>query len=734
MKYFAKHISRKGRKISLSSQPISVAILWHMHQPFYKDLVTGEYILPWVRLHAVKDYYDMAAVLDRFPEVRINFNLVPSLLLQIEDYVNNKVTDTFLDHTLKAPGDLSLNERIFILQHFFMANWDNMVRPYPRYQDLLLKRGRFVSTAETAKVALRFSAQELLDLQVWFNLTWFGFISKHEDPVIKELIAKGRYFTNEDKKLVIDKQMEIMRRVISKYKELADRGQIEITTTPFYHPILPLLCDSAAAKEAMPYVKLPDSLFRHPEDAQAQIKAAVEFHTQRFGRAPLGMWPSEGSVSEQIIPLMAEAGLKWAATDEGILERTLHKIEMRAHTLTAAELYQPYQVEIGGEAVSLIFRNHFISDQIGFVYYRWSVEDAVADFTAHLNNIRISLPEDGRRYIASVILDGENAWEYYRDGGKDFFDNFYGRLQNDAMIKTVRVSDYLEQNPPQRKISRLFAGSWINNNFKIWIGHEEDNLAWDYLSQARLALAGAASGDAKTAWQEIYVAEGSDWCWWYGDDHSSENDAAFDALFRRHLKNVYNLIGRQPPGELELPIKKLRLVRPLKEPAYLIQPVLDGEITNYYEWLSAGCYDITRARGAMHQIETLLQAIYYGFSLSDLFVRLDVNLNLKNDEAKNYSFAVVFSAPLEAKAELSFDKDASRYVFKFDQVNIESFGVGRIIELGVPFSYLAAKPGQKIEFIIVIYKDGQELERWPRGGGITVTVPTESYEEEQWFI
>ncbi|MDD5593328.1 MAG: glycoside hydrolase family 57 protein [Candidatus Margulisbacteria bacterium] len=730
----------------MSSQPISLALLWHMHQPFYKDMVTGEYILPWVRLHAVKDYYDMVAVLDRFPEVKMNFNLVPSLLTQIEDYVNNKdtISDIFLNLTRKDPADLTLDDRIFLLQNFFMANWDNMVNPYPRYHDLLLKRGRFVSPAELAKVARRFSTQELMDLQVWFNLTWFGFIYKNEDPVIKGLIAKGRYFTKEDKQAVIDKQWEVMGKVIPKYKELEDRGQIEITTTPFYHPILPLLCDSAAAKEAMPYVRLPETVFRHPEDAEAQIKMAVEFHEQRFGRKPRGMWPSEGSVSEAIIPLIGGAGLQWAGTDEGILERTIAKIEGRTRALSAAELYQPYLVEKDGAAVALIFRNHFISDQIGFVYYRWKVQDAVTDFTAHLNNIRISLPEDGRRYLVSVILDGENAWEYYRDGGKEFFEAFYGRLAHDPMIKTVRVADYLEQNPPQKKAGKLYAGSWISNNFKIWIGHQEDNLAWDYLSRARLALQNSTSGDLKTAWQEIYVAEGSDWCWWYGDDHSSENDAAFDALFRRHLKNVYNLIGRVPPKELEIPIKQLRVVRPIKEPAYLIQPLLDGEITNYYEWLAAGYYDITRARGAMHQIETLLRELYYGFSLTDLYVRLGVNLYLGSEEAKDFSFAVIINSPADRKAEIAYDRQQNRFVFNLYKLNekhewellknLETFGIGRIIEVGIPFDDLAAKPGQKIEFTAVAYKDGQELERWPRGGGITVAVPTESYEEEQWFI
>ncbi|MGB9613458.1 MAG: glycoside hydrolase family 57 protein, partial [Candidatus Margulisiibacteriota bacterium] len=487
----------------MNSRPISLAILWHMHQPFYKDLVTGEYILPWVRLHAVKDYYDMVAILERFPEVRVTFNLVPSLLLQIEDYVQNKVSDKFLELTLKDPKDLTLEEKIFILQNFFMANWENMIKPYPRYLDLLLKRGRFVSPNELVRLAQRFSSEEYLDLQVWFNLTWFGFIYKNEDPVIGELIKKGKYFTEEDKRLVIEKQWEVMGKVIRKYKELEERGQVELTTTPFYHPILPLLCDTNSAKEAMPYVRLPESAFQHPEDAEAQIRLAIEYHEQKFGHKPKGMWPSEGSVSEQIIPIVANAGIRWIATDEAILERSLHKIEMRARTLSAAELYQPYLAEREGKEVAIIFRNHFLSDQIGFVYHRWAVADALNDFMSHLNNIRISLPEDQKNYLVSVILDGENAWEYYQDGGKKFLEAFYGRLSHDPMVKTVRVSDYLEQNPPTKKLSKLFAGSWIDSNFKIWIGHEEDNLAWSYLSRARLALEGVDSESNKTAWQEL---------------------------------------------------------------------------------------------------------------------------------------------------------------------------------------------------------------------------------------
>ncbi|MFA6432052.1 MAG: glycoside hydrolase family 57 protein, partial [Candidatus Margulisiibacteriota bacterium] len=424
----------------MTNRPVTIAILWHMHQPYYKDLVSGEYLLPWVRLHAVKDYYDMAALIERFPETKAVFNLVPSLFSQIEDYVNNKVKDRFLDLSLKSPNDLELEEKVFILQNFFMANWDTMINPYPRYLDLLLKRGRFVSHAELLKVAKRFSVQELLDLQVWFNLTWFGFIYKNEDPEIAGLICKGKYFTPEDKDVVIKKQFEVMGKIIPKYRELSLKGQIELTTTPFYHPILPLLCDSNVAKEAMPYAALPEVAFRHPEDAKKQIEMAVAYHAERFGGLPKGMWPSEGSVSEEMIPLVAGAGIKWLATDEAILSRSLHKMGGRSHALSAQELNQPYYIEKDGVGVAAIFRNHFLSDQVGFVYHRWNAHDSINDFNHHINNIKISLPDDDQNYIIPVILDGENAWEYYEGGGKNFLEAFYANLSNNPMLRTARVS------------------------------------------------------------------------------------------------------------------------------------------------------------------------------------------------------------------------------------------------------------------------------------------------------
>jgi alpha-amylase/alpha-mannosidase (GH57 family) len=709
-----------------------------MHQPFYKDLVTKEYILPWVRLHAIKDYWDMVEVLKNFPNAKANFNLVPSLLLQIEDYVANGAMDKALEISVKDPQDLSLEERTYMLQNFFMANWDTMVKPYPRYLDLLYKRGRYVSISEMKKVAAHFSARQLMDLQVWFNLTWFGPIYKTHDEVVNGLIKKGKHFSAEDKAALISKQKEIMAKVIPSYKEAEDRGQVELSTSPFYHPILPLLCDSFAAREAIHDIPVPSVAFRHPEDAQAQIKLAIDYHTGKFGKPPRGMWPSEGSVSEQIIPLMAAAGIKWAATDEGILARSLYKMESQSRNLTAEELYQPYAVERDGKSVSFVFRNHFLSDQVGFVYHRWNARDSVNDFMHHLHNIRISLPDDGKNYLVTVILDGENAWEYYPEGGKYFFDEFYGRLSNDPMVRMVKIGDHIEENPPQKKLGRVFAGSWIDNNFRIWIGHEEDNTAWSYLREARQALFSLDATAHPTALQELYVAEGSDWWWWYGDDHSSENDAAFDALFRKHLKNIYSLIGKEPPRVLDLPIKKAKLIRPVKEPAYIINPVLDGKVTDYFEWLPAGHFDLSKIRGAMHQSETALSDVYYGFSLTDLYVRLDLNFNPVDEEARDFSYSILTFSPEHHKAEISFSSTTGHFAFDLikpdGNVALSTFAVGKIVEAGIPFAALGAGPGGKIEFAVVVSRAGQEIERWPRDGAITVNLPTEDFELDHWSV
>ncbi|MCX5751279.1 MAG: glycoside hydrolase family 57 protein [Candidatus Saganbacteria bacterium] len=729
----------------MSNKPLYVAFVWHMHQPYYKDLLTGEYVLPWVRLHALKDYYDMVALMDPYPQIKATFNLVPSLLLQIEDYAAGTAKDKFLEVTVKDPKDLTSAEKFFILKNFFLANWDTMVKPYPRYYDLLLKRGRFVSGADIARVAKHFTTHDWMDLQVWFNLIWFGLDYRENDPVIKELFAKGKNFTNEDKIAFLAKQKELIGKVIPKYKEARDRGQIEISTTPFYHPILPLLCDSNVARVSMPDIHLPHVRFRHPEDAETQVKRAVEYFEKLFGYKPVGMWPSEGSVSPDIIPIIADQGIKWIATDEGILARSLSS-STGMPNLASQEILKPYVIQKDGKQINIVFRNHFLSDRVGFVYSRWSGEDAAKDLIHHLHNIRQSLPQSDQPYLVSIILDGENAWEYFPDGAKSFFNNLYCMLSQDPLLKTTTVNDFMEQFPPQAYLPKLFPGSWINNNFRIWIGHEEDNKAWDYLLNARSLLEGAVVDEEKlkTAWEELYIAEGSDWCWWYGDDHSSENDDTFDALFRKHLKNIYTLIGQPAPNYLDLPIKQLKVVAPIKEPTYLIQPIIDGEVSNFFEWLAAGVFDIEKAKGAMHQSQTILKKIYYGFDLANFYLRLDASFDLGIEEAHGLSYAVTIFAKDKYQIQVKFNSSLQKYEAEFMRVtpegttekisNLETFAIKKVIEIGFPFALLEVEPDQEVQFSVSVMRMDQELEVWPKGGVIAFNVPTENFEAEHWFV
>lgn len=717
--------------------PLSVAFVWHMHQPFYKDLVSGEYMLPWVRLHAIKDYYDMAAYMDPFPSVKAVFNVVPSLLVQIEDYVAGTAKDKFFELSLRAPEDLTLADKVFILKNFFLANWETMIKPYPRYNDLLLKRGRFVSAAEIETVAKRFSNQEMCDLQVWFNLCWFGQIYKETDPVVSGLLKKGGYFNEEDKKALAEKQIEVMRLIIPKYRQMQDEGRIELSVTPFYHPILPLLCDTEIARAANRSVKLPKNRFARPEDAAHQIKAAAQYYRDKFGAYPEGMWPSEGSVSEAVIPLAAAAGIKWMATDEAVLANSL------GHRLSAQELFSPHTAHADGASVQMVFRDRKISDDIGFVYSRWNPSDAASDIMAKLHHIADILPDDDRRYLVSIILDGENAWEYYSRNGRDFFDSLYGMLSADPRVRTVRIKDFLNENPPSMSLPRLAAGSWINANFDVWLGHDEDNTSWDHLYNAREMLA-AASDAPKEAWDELYIAEGSDWNWWYGDDHSSANDEDFDALYRRHLINIYKLAGKDYPKYLDASIKVMKAVKALREPVYFIDPILDGEVSNYYEWLSAGLYSVDQARGAMHQTETIIRNIYYGFNRKTLFIRIDPSIELSCDdpELKDVSFEINISKPAVRKAELKCEEGGKAFaLFQQDGEknwtklkDLQSVGVGRVIEAGIDFSDLGIKERDEINLTVSVKRSGRELEYWPKGGVISFRAPDEDFESANWFV
>lgn len=538
-----------------------------MHQPFYKDPLNGKYLMPWVRLHGIKDYYPMALLLENSGSARATFNMVPSLVEQIDDYANNGATDTFLDLTVKKASSLTAQDKLDILNNFFKVNFKRFIEPHPRYSELLIKKGvRPLSGKALSNVIKSFSDSDFRDLQVLFNLAWFHSLTIEEDINLRDLVDKKKGYTEEDKEFVILKQKEIMAAIIPLYKRLNDSGRIEITTTPYYHPILPLLCDTSVAKVSLPGAPLPKK-FSHPEDAAWQIEEAIKLHTEKFGAPPRGMWPSEGSVSNQALQIMINKGIDWVATDEDILFQTLAMYEKKYKDQEVFDrriIYRPYNFKHDMRHITMIFRDKNLSDMISFAYNSWNPVEAARNLIGHLNRTAENLRRDTERALLTIVMDGENAWEYYEDNGRKFFETLYSELDKQSDIYSTTISDFLEIDPPRRVLNDIYPGSWIDHNFRIWIGEEQDNVSWDYLDRVRKDLVrftrqfhkdpkkdGAKLAEA---WRELYTAEGSDWNWWYGGKAHSGGDNPFDGLYRTHLKNVYKLLKKPIPEFLKISI------------------------------------------------------------------------------------------------------------------------------------------------------------------------------------
>ena len=663
---------------------IHLCFVWHQHQPFYKDLATGEYRLPWTRFHALKDYYGMVKILEEFPNIHQTFNLVPSMIVQVEEYAAGQARDPFLDCAVKPAESLTEAEQEFVLSYFFQANADRMIYRYPRYGELYDAWKRSGCNPQRARRI--FSTQDLRDLQVLSQLTWFDEEFQAHDPEVKALIAKERNYSYEDQAVMARKQREIIAQVVPVHKEFAARGQIEISTTPFYHPILPLICDSNIAAVSHPGVPLP-SRFRYPDDARYQLQAAREFIQREFGRAPIGLWPSEGSVSDEALAIAAEVGFEWAATDNGVLAQTLRK------TAGPDLTYRSYQWRQGDQGLRMIFRDHFLSDLIGFEYSKMGAAEAADHF---LDRIRVNanpLSVGGADVLVPIILDGENAWEYYYQNGRPFLRELYRRISNSLDMVALTVSEALKLDTP-RPLDHIFPGSWIDANFDVWIGAQEDNKAWEYLLRARQKYDQLASSvpeeNRRLAYEELLISQGSDWCWWYGPEHQSDNRREFDELYRQHLSNVYRALNLSPPDELSRPILTARPSDLHEPPANPIHPVIDGEVTSYFEWMGAGHYQIDARSGAMHGQRTSVRDLYYGADDENLYLRFDLD-----------------GAP-ETRIEL---RTTQASIPLLDNPQVES-AHRKILELRVPFQLLGISKNQPLRFQLTVASDNIPADGW----------------------
>ena len=667
---------------------MKLAILWHMHQPYYEDLATGEHILPWVRLHAIKDYWGMVAMLEAFPRVRVTFNLVPSLVRQVQAFAEGTARDRHLELGLKPAHKLTPDESRWMIANGFHAPYARMIGPYPRYAQLHAYRMEHRP----------FSEDDLRDLQVWHKLTWMDPDLLATDPRLIGLIDRGSGYSEADKTLLRSVELEILSRVVPAYRDASARGQVELATSPFYHPILPLLCDSDAYQVANPGAPRPRQRFMRPGDARLQIDRAIALHEATFGRRPSGMWPSEGSVSDEAVALIAAAGLSWIATDEDILARSLNvPIGDRPDLL-----YRPYRIGEAGPVV--LFRDHAMSDRIGFHYQSWEPGAAAADFVAHVREAGRLFSEatGGEVATVSVILDGENAWEYYDGGGRPFLRALYQALSEADDIETVTMAEAAAG--PATPLPSIFPGSWIHGDFYIWIGHHDDHRAWDQLSDARAVFDQRSSlvpGTARDrALEELLIAEGSDWFWWYGDDHNSDHDADFDDLFRRHLRNAYAALGAPIPEALFATNISTGAGPDRLEPSGLLTITLDGRDTSFLEWVGAVSPSLSRPGGAMHEVaaSSLISEVHVGVSAHALCLRIKGS-GLISRLAEGASLALVI-----AGSEI-----------RILPIERSWMGVGTIIEAAVPFDRIGAD-GSEFSFAIQV-RDRSEavLETVPHG-------------------
>lgn len=617
------------------SHPLYVAFVWHQHQPLYKSreaesAAWGQYRLPWVRLHGTKDYLDLVLLLAKYPKLHQTVNLVPSLMLQLEDYAEGEAIDPYLALALTPVGQLKPEDKQYIIQHFFDGHFHTLIEPHTRYTQLYLQR----QDKGSDWCLEHWGDRDYSDLLAWHNLSWIDPLF-WDDAEISQWLKRGQDFTLSDRQRIYSKQQEIIRRIIPQHKKMQDGGQLEIITTPYTHPILPLLADTNAGRVAVPNMDLPHR-FQWAEDIPRHLSIAWEMYCDRFEREPLGLWPSEQSVSPAILPYISQQGFKWICSDEAVLGRSISHFFHRDEAGNVYEpelLYRPYRLETEHGDLSIVFRDHRLSDLIGFTYSRMNPRQAAADLIGHLEAIARSLksrqdnPDTAleQPWLVTIALDGENCWEYYPRDGMPFLEALYEKLSRDEDLKLVTVREFIEQYPPTATIpaAQLHSGSWVDGSFTTWIGDPVKNRAWDLLTAARETLARHPEATEKAnpeAWEALYAAEGSDWFWWFGEGHSSNQDEMFDQLFREHIAAIYHALNEPVPPEVYLAVDKHE-VKGDRLPQGFIHPVING-IGDEQDWERAGRIEIGGARGTMHR-SSVVQRLFYGLDHLNFYLRLD---------------------------------------------------------------------------------------------------------------
>ncbi|OIO90686.1 MAG: hypothetical protein AUK03_12560 [Anaerolineae bacterium CG2_30_64_16] len=733
------------------SHPLYLAIVWHMHQPYYRDPRTGESSLPWVRLHTAKDYLHMVQVQAKYPKIHTTINMVPALTEQMQAWAEGRETDRLA--SLAEQTDWSTAEKRTILNLAYSIDWDNVIRRYGRYAELLDRRLLALADPDA------FTAQDYRDLLAWFNLAWIDPNWLEQDATLAALIGKGRDFTLADQQTIHARQREIAAAVLPRYRELAQGGQLEISTTPYYHPILPLLVDTGAARRPSPDLPLPALRFAAPADAAAQLQLAIEAHIRHFNTPPQGLWPPEGAVSPEIIPMITAAGFQWLATDEVILGRSLGRPferDLKDLITDPRALYQPYRVLAENElGPSIIFRDHELSDRIGFLYQKLPGAQAAEDLIYRLLEIQKRLDDPVNPYLISIILDGENCWEHYEHNGDVFLNALYGGLSQREDIRTVTVSEYLTEvdRRPAGTLAKLASGSWIGGDFTTWIGDPEHNRAWETLARTRAHLIRVEQADPghaglSAAWQALYAAEGSDWFWWYSHRNSSDQDALFDRLYRDNLAAVYEALGHEGPAALTRPIAQAPAGPKEQAAVGYCSPQLTAAAYPGDAWaLAATLQPAAASMGAMQRATGQIERLFIGHDERNLYLRLDLRDSLDRYEVAFY-LSPTPGVPVNQRIRGRYSQSSQAipglalgwlierrsgqpapFLFRaaghdqWQSVSPAPVATGpQVLEVSAPLNVLGIAPGGDVSLLVTLAQRDQVVTQLPERGMATFTL------------
>ena len=713
-----------------------------MHQPVYQLSANGDYLMPWVRLHAVKDYLDMALWAKKFDKLKLNFNFVPVLLDSIIEYAEKDAHDIHSRLTITPKNKLNEEDKIFILNNFFDANYQTMILTNEEYHRLY----QIVQAHGTTNTDI-FTNQEYADIMALFNLAWIDPSFKTSNKDLKRLVKKGKNYTLEDRIQIIDLQRDIIRKIIPTLKRLANKNKIEITTSPYYHPILPILLDYKNIKKNAPADDEILSL-RTELDAKVQTKMALDRVEQIFGKRPRGVWPSEQCVNGKTLDMLSQLGVEWSISDEGILASSINfefEHDFKGYLKEPYHLLKTYEYKTKNSDIKMIFRDSTIHNLISFEYPHHNPIATANDLYDRIKVMQSKiLSSPDKDHLLTIALDGENCWENYFEDGSSFLKTLYTLITEDDTLETVLISDYLDNTKENKLLPKIASGSGFNRNFKLWIDEPVKDLAWTYLKRVRedfseFVKREPLNPNIELARKELFICEGSDWYWWYGEPNDSGRDNIFDFIFRTHLKNIYRYLGLDAPQYLDDPITDISPSKPSKYPKSLITPKIDGKkITDEDdEWNNAGCIEIPD--GPVLRESKLFEKIRFGNDENNFYLKFNLNKYIKaNAELskrtyqmyiylrksgrkqalapvrlinKTQNISPISMEKFHNEIQIAIRKDALQFMRLIKAIpgdmwvlsNTKSIETAydEVLDLKIPFDSLDIKSGETLEFIFI---------------------------------